>query len=78
MVTMKGTTLSFILNLIFSILDRSNEMNHYSMYFIYDIFFSCAGLGSLYGDHELQDENMDRNVENRIIDKYLVPHFERF
>ncbi len=36
-----------------------------------------AGLGSLYGDHELQDENMERQAVLRIIEKYLVPHFER-
>ncbi|ELU16616.1 hypothetical protein CAPTEDRAFT_220966 [Capitella teleta] len=37
----------------------------------------ALGLGSLYGDHELQDENMDRQSELRIVEKYLWPHFER-
>jgi hypothetical protein len=45
----------------------------------FSLFAECcsAGLGSLYGDHELQDENMDRQAELRIVEKCLWPHFER-
>ena len=35
-----------------------------------------SGLGSLYGDHELHDDNMDRTAELKIVEKYLMPHFE--
>ncbi|XP_064651024.1 uncharacterized protein LOC135502270 isoform X5 [Lineus longissimus] len=34
------------------------------------------GLGSLYGDHDLQDD-LDRAAELKIVDKYLTPHLER-
>ena len=35
-----------------------------------------VGLGSLYGDHELHDENMDRQAELRIVEKYLSKNLE--
>ena len=35
-----------------------------------------SGLGSLYGDHELHDENMDRQAELRIVEKYLSKNLE--
>ncbi|CAH1797622.1 unnamed protein product [Owenia fusiformis] len=36
----------------------------------------ALGLGSIFGDHELSSDNMDRATEIRIIDKYLWPHFD--
>lgn len=42
------------------------------------IFHVIPGLGSLYGAHELQDENMEKSKELKIVEKYLVPHLERF
>ncbi|XP_041372908.1 rho guanine nucleotide exchange factor 11-like isoform X4 [Gigantopelta aegis] len=35
------------------------------------------GLGNIYGAHELQ-EDMDRAKEQKAIEKYLVPHLDRF
>ena len=43
-----------------------------------DVLFGMyfVGLGSLYGDHELHDENMDRQAELRIVEKYLSKNLE--
>ena len=40
------------------------------------LFGVFVGLGSLYGDHELHDENMDRQAELRIVEKYLSRNLE--
>ena len=41
------------------------------------VLYMSAGLGNLYGDHELSDGNMDRVAELEIVEKYLWPHLER-
>ena len=40
-------------------------------------WFLGAGLGSIFGVHELR-ENMDKNTEMKMIEKYLMPHLLRW
>ena len=55
------------------------KMRRYLIYLAHltFIFFIILGLGSLYGDHELQDEDMGKQAELAIVERCLWSHFER-
>ena len=65
--------------------NKSNDVSMVCSCLVSYILYDCnrdktvvvfVGLGSLYGDHELHDENMDRQAELRIVEKYLSKNLE--